>query len=213
MIPEGQLVHERMGLLLQRQLAEVGIDMRIEVVPITELVRRLPTGQFDAFLLDVMPSHGLDPVYAAWHSPEATPKAYETGYTAADGALDRLREARTEEETRQAVRALQQVMRDDPPAVFLLWSNTARAVSARFNVPLTPDRDIFGTLPQWTLAVPPDGAPAATPQAPPTPATPASPCRPSARASSCWWRPRPSRRSSPTDWCRLACSGRARASR
>jgi ABC-type transport system substrate-binding protein len=173
MIPEGQLVHERMGLLLQRQLAEVGIDMRIEVVSINELVRRMPTGQFDAFLLDVMASPGLDPVYQAWHSPEGPAKNWETGYTAADSALDRLREARTEEETRQAVRALQQVMRDDPPGVFLLWSNTSRAVSARFRVPLIPDRDIFGTVPQWTLASPPDGqttfpSPAPAPSSPPS---------------------------------------------
>jgi len=177
MIPEGQLVHERMGLLLQRQLAEVGIDMRIEVVSINELVRRMPAGEFDAFLLDVMASPGLDPIYQAWHSPEGPAKNWETNYKAADGALDRLREARTEEETRQAVRALQQVMRDDPPGVFLLWSNMSRAVSARFRVPLTPDRDIFGTVAQWTLASPPDGqtaypSPAPAPSPPPSRSSP-----------------------------------------
>jgi peptide/nickel transport system substrate-binding protein len=172
-IPEGHAVIERMGLLLQRQLAEVGVDMRIEVVAPADLPKRLPTGQFDAFILDVMATPGLEPVYRTWHSPEGQPKGIETGYAAADGVLDRLREARTEEETRQAVRALQQVMRDDPPAVFLLWSNTARAVSARFRVPLTPDRDIFGTMPQWTLASPPDAAPPPSPPSPsPSPASP-----------------------------------------
>jgi hypothetical protein len=71
------------------------------------------------------------------------------------------------------VRSLQQVMRDDPPAVFLLWPDTARAVSARFRVPLTPDRDIIGTLPQWTLASPPDALEASpSPSARPSPSSP-----------------------------------------
>ncbi len=176
---------ERMGLLLQRQLAEVGIDMRMEVLPIPEVMRRLQVGQFDAFLLDMISKSGLDSVYQWWHSPEGSPKPADTGYTAADGALDRVRDARTEEETRQAVRSLQQVMRDDPPAVFLLWSHTARAVSARFRVPLTPDRDIIATLPQWTLASPPDAPPlnppasfpptSLPPQSFPSPRSPSSP--------------------------------------
>ena len=159
LIVERDTRFERMGLLLQRQLAEVGIDMRIETVPTGELMKRLAAGQFDAFLIDLMSNAGLHSVYQTWHSPEGSPKQFfDTGYKAADAALDRLRDARTEEETRQAVRSLQQVMRNDPPAVFLLWADTARAVSARFRVPLTPYRDIFATLPQWRLVAPPDAA-------------------------------------------------------
>jgi peptide/nickel transport system substrate-binding protein len=167
LIVEGDTRYERMGLLLQRQLAEVGIDMHIEVLPLAEVLERLPNGQFDAFLLDLISNAGLDRVYQWWHSPEGAPKLFETGYTAADAALDKLREARTEEETRQSVRSLQHVMRDDPPGVFLVWPEAARAVSARFRVPLTPNRDIFATLPQWTLVTPPDATAAA-----PSPSSP-----------------------------------------
>jgi peptide/nickel transport system substrate-binding protein len=175
MIPEGHAVIERVGLLLQRQLTEVGVDMRIEVVTVADINRRLPTGQFDAFILDLISSPGLDRAYQWWHSPDGPVELADTGYTAADGALDRIREARTEEETRQAVRSVQQVMRDDPPAVFLLWPETARAISARFRVPLTPDRDVIYTLPRWTLAAPPDlpgASPVAAAPAPPAPAAP-----------------------------------------
>jgi peptide/nickel transport system substrate-binding protein len=177
MIPEGHAVIERTGLLLQRQLTDVGIDMRIEVVSIDDINRRLPTGQFDAFILDLISSPGLDRVYQWWHSPDGPVELADTGYNAADAALDRMRESRTEEETRQAVRSVQQVMRDDPPAVFLLWPETARAVSARFRVPVATDRDIIYTLPQWTLASPPDAAttypsPAPAPSSPPSPSSP-----------------------------------------
>jgi ABC-type transport system substrate-binding protein len=168
LVLEGDMRFERMGLLLQRQLAEVGVDMRIEVVSAGEMMKRMSTGQYDAFLADLISKPGLDSVYSLWHSPEegGAPKLFDTGYTAADPAFERLKNARTEEETRQAVRSLQQVMRDDPPAVFLLWADTARAVNARFRVPLTPDRDIFATLPQWTLVAPPEGATASAPVSP-----------------------------------------------
>jgi hypothetical protein len=50
------------------------------------------------------------------------------------------------------VRSLQQVLHEDPPAVFLYWRETTRAVSRRFDVPFVPDRDILVTVAQWRLA-------------------------------------------------------------
>ena len=42
---------------------------------------------------------------------------------------------------------------DDPPAIFLAWSERARAVSKRFDVPPPkPGRDILGTLRLWKPA-------------------------------------------------------------
>ena len=51
-----------------------------------------------------------------WHSTRRTP-FIRTGYTGADAALDRVRAARTDDETRAAVHDLQRTMHDDPPAV------------------------------------------------------------------------------------------------
>ena len=58
-----------------------------------------------------------------------------SGYTAADAALDRLRAARSDEETRIAVADLQRIMYEDPPAAFLVRPETARAVNDSFVVP------------------------------------------------------------------------------
>ena len=44
-------------------------------------------------------------------------------------------------------------MIDDPPAIFLAWSERARAVSKRFVVPdAEPGRDILSTLRFWKPA-------------------------------------------------------------
>jgi peptide/nickel transport system substrate-binding protein len=151
LIPEKDIRFERMGLLLQRQLIEVGVDMQIEPIPNDQLFARIASGDYDAFLIDMVSATTLDRVYQTWHSPEAGGPATGTGYKAADAALDRLREAKNDEELRAAVDAVQRVLRDDPPAVFLCWSETSRAVSARFRVPLIPDRDVVASLPQWQL--------------------------------------------------------------
>lgn len=146
--------YERMGLMLQRQLLEVGIDMQLEPLPLRALPARLQSGQYDAFLFE-MAGANLDWVYSFWHSPEPpNPVFIDSGYTGADLALDQLRNARTEDETRAAVVALQRAQRDDPPAAFLLWNQPVRAVSARFRLPDVGDRDILWTIPQWQLAEP-----------------------------------------------------------
>ena len=47
---------------------------------------------------------------------------------------------------RAGVAAFQRAIVDDPPAIFLAWSERARAVSTRFDVPVEPGRDILSTL-------------------------------------------------------------------
>jgi hypothetical protein len=41
-------------------------------------------------------------------------------------------------------------MQEDPPALFLAWSQRARAVSSRFRVVAEAERDPLLTIWQWT---------------------------------------------------------------
>ncbi|MFI5076011.1 MAG: ABC transporter substrate-binding protein [Vicinamibacteria bacterium] len=141
---------ERLALLLQRQLLGVDIDMRLEALPEHEFSTRLAAGRFDAFLTEVIASSGLGFTYMMWHSNPPGP-FFRTGYASADPALDRLRAARTEDETRAAVHALQRTMHDDPPAVFLYWEQRSRAVSRRFALPAGDDLDILRSIDRWQL--------------------------------------------------------------
>lgn len=142
---------ERIALVVQKQLFEIGID--VEMVPVTmdDIRKRHVSGDFEAILVQMTSSRSLDWVYWFWRSPptQATAAA-RSGYTAADGPLDRLRAAQSDEETRMAVADLQRVLYDDPPAAFLVRPETARAVDRSFVVPdEEKGRDILGTLWQW----------------------------------------------------------------
>jgi hypothetical protein len=77
-----------------------------------------------------------------------------TGYSGADDVLDRLRQARSEEDIRIGVGDVRQRFYDDVPAVFLAWTKTTRAVDARFDVGNQNDPDIFANLWRWQVASP-----------------------------------------------------------
>jgi len=70
-----------------------------------------------------------------------------------DRALDRIRNATSDDVYRDAVRNFERVASDDPPAVYLAWGERARAVSKRFAVPAgDPGRDVLATLRLWKPA-------------------------------------------------------------
>jgi peptide/nickel transport system substrate-binding protein len=142
---------ERLAQLVQKQLADVGIDMRMQPVRQEELVPRIARGDFDAFLFE-MAGRTLSWVYEFWRSHDRT--LNNSGYRAADTVLDRIRAAGTDAEIRASVAELERVLHDDPPAAFLVWQETARAVSNAFDVAAEPKRDVMSNLWQWRPAEP-----------------------------------------------------------
>lgn len=153
LVPADTPRFEQVAVHVQQQLAQIGVDMRLEAVPVPVLQQRMQAGNYDAFLFELGSHFGVQWLYWFWHSSPGPPWM-TTRYKAADAALEALRDARSDEETRAGVHALQRVMHEDPPAVFLYWMETTRAVSRRFAVPDTPDRDILATVSQWRLAEP-----------------------------------------------------------
>jgi peptide/nickel transport system substrate-binding protein len=156
LVPSDDTRFERIALIVQRQLFEVGVDMEIQALPVGEMIKsRVRKGEFDAFLFEMTSGRTLSWLYRFWHSPsEGPPPALRTGYRGADGALDRLRGAQSDDETRLAVSDLQRVMYEDPPAVFLVWPRETRAADARFRVPYLNDRDVLTGVRDWRLIAP-----------------------------------------------------------
>jgi ABC-type transport system substrate-binding protein len=140
---------DRLALLVQKQLADVGIDMQLVPLSLKDFGERVKDGNFDAFLFE-MSGRSLSRVYEFWRSHEGI--VTNTGYTAADAVLDRIRAAQTEDEVRAGVAALRQVMHDDPPAAFLVWQETSRAVLTKFDVSAEDKRDILTNLWLWRPA-------------------------------------------------------------
>lgn len=141
---------ERLAALAQKELADVGIDMHIEPVESGKLVPRLASGDFDAFLFEFSGPR-LSRVYDFWRSHPGA--MLNTGYSSTDAVLDRIRTAQTDDETKVGVAELLRIMHDDPPAAFIAWQRSSRAVSTRFDVAAEPDRDVFTNIWMWRAAL------------------------------------------------------------
>lgn len=139
---------ERIALLLQRQLAAIGVDLVLESGDEGTIVRAANTGNFDTYVFQLAAGKSFDWTYRFWHGPGWS----GSGYTGANGVLDRLRAIRSDAEIRVAVAELRRHFYDDVPAVFLAWPETTRAIDARFDVGDRADPDIFANMWRWRLA-------------------------------------------------------------
>ena len=113
---EKNATFERIALLLQKQLSEIGVDMEIETVSIDELGARSKTGNYDAILAERISGRSLFWTYYVFHSSKLG-----APYKAADSALDQLRLSSDEATIRADVGDLQQIFFEDPPAIFIAW--------------------------------------------------------------------------------------------
>lgn len=139
--------YEKLALILQKQLYEIGVDVTIETLPGREVVRRLFSGDFDTVLIERTSGRSLAWTYLTFHSSQSP-----LGYKAADDVLDRLRRTTADAGVRNAVSDLQQIFHDDPPAIFIAWPKVARVVSSRFEIPDEGGRDVMSNVWLWRLS-------------------------------------------------------------
>jgi ABC-type transport system substrate-binding protein len=154
--PAKNALFEKVALVLQKQLYEIGVDL--EIVPMIgdDVGKRLDAGDFETVLIQRASGRALSWAYSTFHSSVS-----RSGYSAADAVLDRLRNTDNESEIRAAVSDLQQIFHDDPPAIFIAWPKTSRVVSTRITIP--PEdvgrevakevgRDVLSSLWMWRPA-------------------------------------------------------------
>lgn len=146
-------LYERMALMIQRQLFDIGVEMVIELVGMDEFGPRARSGDFDAFLFPANAGRALDFTYRFWHSgmPPRL-RMQNSGYAGANAGLDRLRRSISDEDTRAAVADLTRTFHEDAPAAFIAWLEITRAVDARFDVGGQQAQDPFASIWQWRLA-------------------------------------------------------------
>ena len=157
LIPANFTLLERVALEVQKQLYNAGVDMQFEVVPIEEFNTRVAEGRFDAMLMDVVSGPTFERGYQFWRSARHFKGLNVFGYENADAEriIDVLRVSENEAAVRSAASRLQTIWRDDPPALFLAWTERTRAVSKAFQIVQEPGRDPVDpvyTIWRWTGA-------------------------------------------------------------
>ncbi len=150
LVPQNFALWERMALIAQRDLSQIGVDMQLESVTFKSFNERVGKGDFDAAVMELVVGNSVSRPYFFWHS-KGLLNAWGYNNVKVDEALDGLRRAGEEKQYREAFRSLQYESLDDPPAIFLALGEVARAVSDRFEVVAQPGSDIIATIPDWRL--------------------------------------------------------------
>ncbi len=144
---------QRVAPRLQQAYADLGIALDLEPVALDALAARLASGNFETFVSPVVSGYGVSMLYVLFGAHDH-PRLVDSGYTAAQPAAERLRRAGSRDELRTAVHDLHRVLIEDPPAVYLFWQETSRAVGPRVTVPADASGDVLGSLAQWTVGSP-----------------------------------------------------------
>jgi peptide/nickel transport system substrate-binding protein len=146
---------ERIALMLQRQLARVGVDLVLTGVPLEQAIVAAGAGEFDTLLMPVLSGTSLKTAYTFWRSRTGEGGLLNSGYAGADRIFDHLRTVRSDAEIRTGVAELQQQFHEDAPAVFIAWQQTTRAVDARIDVSDRSEPDVYRSIPRWRPAAAP----------------------------------------------------------
>jgi peptide/nickel transport system substrate-binding protein len=150
LLPEGFSLLERIGLEVQKQLYDIGVDIEFEVLPFLEYDARIREGRFQAVLQTMISGPTFARPHVFWGSPRRE-GLHAFGYDNAEAArlFELLRTSTNEALIRSAVSRLQRVLLEDPPALFLAWDQRSRAVRRNFRVAESESDPLF-TIWQWT---------------------------------------------------------------
>jgi peptide/nickel transport system substrate-binding protein len=146
-------MYERIALMIQRQLFDVGVDLVLEPANLNDLIARASSGDFETLLPRANAGRSLDFTYRFWHSStEGNGAMLRAGYFGADSLLDQLRASTSDEQVRTTVDQLGRRFREDVPAVFIAWPQVTRAIDSRLNVGRGNEQDPFSKIWEWRPA-------------------------------------------------------------
>jgi peptide/nickel transport system substrate-binding protein len=141
----------RVAARLQRSFASIGVVLDLEVLSQDDLLARTGSGEFETVLTPLVTGYGLGIPYL-YFGEHDRPRIIDHGYRGAQAAVERVRRATSDDEFARAAGDLHRLLLDDPPAVYLYWQESSRAVGPRVRVPGDVDGDVLGSLSRWTVA-------------------------------------------------------------
>ena len=151
LIVEGDDVSRECALLIQQQLLDIGIRMKVKSLSFTIIYEKfLFSRKFDSSILCLISDHP-ERNYMWWHSSQIDHGFNVFSYKnkKVDELLDRGKTTLNKEERKRTYCQFQREIHDDPPGVFLFWRNDLIGIHKRFRgVRLNPARKL-SNINEW----------------------------------------------------------------
>ena len=135
LVPAGYQLGKDIGLVMQDELADVGIDCRVREIDRSIFLQRLRKRDFTALFTGVgsHPALPLD-LYSSWHSSEVKEGANYSCFEneEADRILERYRRTFDAERRISLYLRLQEILHEEQPYTFIFVGRSVTAYSRRF---------------------------------------------------------------------------------
>jgi peptide/nickel transport system substrate-binding protein len=151
LIVEGDDVSRESALLIQQQLLDIGIRMKVKPISFPVMYKEfLSRKEFDASFLRIV-SDDPDKNYAWWHSSQIDHGFNVFSYRnkRIDELLDKGRTTLDKRERKRIYHQFQREIYEDPPGIFLFWRDYLITIHKRFKgVKLSP-AGILNHVNEW----------------------------------------------------------------
>ena len=151
-IIEGDNEMNDIVLLIQKDLAQIGVRMDIKTVLITDLNEKyLFRKNFDAVLIFIHSGLHPDVSYKTWHSSQidAGLNVFSYKNQEVDKYLEQGRMALNQEEAKKYYFQFQEEMFNDPPGIFLFWKEYRYPINKRLRGVGVTQFGMFSSIPNW----------------------------------------------------------------
>lgn len=149
-INEGDNIKEKAVMMIQDQLLDIGVIMKVKRFDASSL-DFLFQKRFDAHFPELLATADPDLAYRFWHSSQIEGGLNWSSYKnpEVDRFLDQGRVALDMEERKRIYHRFQEEILDDPPGIFLFWSNYLVGVHKRFKGVKITVAGPFSNIREW----------------------------------------------------------------
>ncbi|MBI3585320.1 MAG: hypothetical protein HY096_15390 [Nitrospinae bacterium] len=151
LINKGDKIKERCAMLIQEQLLDIGIKLQIEFLDLTSMSKRCLQREFESAFIEIISKADPDINYRFWHSSQIDRGLNIFSYKnqRLDELLDKGRATFDKEKRKEYYIDFQKEMLDDPPGIFLFWTEYLVGIHERFKDVKVDWRGTFANITEW----------------------------------------------------------------
>ena len=151
LINKGDEIKVKSARLIQEQLLDIGVKLDVELIDLASLNTRLFQRDFESHFPEIASINNPDINYILWHSSQISDGFNMFSYKnqRVDELLDKGRTTFDKEKRKEYYIDFQKEILDDPPGIFLFWTEYLIGINERFKDVKVDWRGTFANITEW----------------------------------------------------------------
>ena len=151
LINKGDEIKEKSIRLIQEQLLDFGVKLDVELIDLVSISRRWLQKDFESIFIELASLNDPDINYQLWHSSQISEGFNMFSYKnqRVDELLDKGRTTFDREKRKGYYDDFQKEILNDPPGIFLFWTEYLIGIHERFKDVKVDWRGTFANITEW----------------------------------------------------------------